>query len=94
MRRVMCFYSGRAVALAVLSVFVVGPCEASHPRKLTSKNSLGRKVPDQKIAVVQPEIPEPDDQNEWQDPDALPPTFFGHIDFLKFSSPSPSSAER
>ena len=60
--------------LTILAVFIGVSCQASQSRESTSFFRQ-EPLPQIKIAVIDPEIPEADDHDATEDPDSLPPGF-------------------
>jgi len=61
--------------LTIFAVFMGGPCQAGqtgHPFfHFTQNESWASPV----IAIISPELPEPEDQDLEEEPDSLPPVF-------------------
>ncbi len=93
----------RMMAWVMIGILFLGKVTEGRAQELSAnpwglesalRNQWGQGMPQKRIAVIFPEIPEPDDPEAWEDPDSLPPTLFDPTVASDDSSLGPSSIPR
>ena len=93
-------YECRMIAWVMIGILFLGKVTEGRAQELSAnpwglesalRNQWGQEMPQKRIAVIFPEMPEPDDPEAWEDPDSLPPTLFDPTVASDDSSLGPSS---